>query len=219
MGLELITPPALEPVDLADACTHLRVLPGTDDAYISSLIVAARMLVEGDTRRALITQTWVLGLEDGWPEDRDSTAQNRDGGSYGYGTGVPSRTWRYRISLPLPPLIAVNGISYVDQLGTVQSLVTNQYQVSKSRTGEWYVEPAFNVAWPQARSQMTSIAINFDCGYGPAGSDVPEPLKVAMKLLMGQWYDHRASLDIIRAGEGELPNAARALVQRYRVMY
>ena len=68
MSSILLTPPAAEPVTLADAKAYLRVAIGDDDAVIAALIAAARSHIEAQTRRALITQTWRLVL-DCWPID------------------------------------------------------------------------------------------------------------------------------------------------------
>lgn len=68
MRLELVTPPAAEPILRADAKLFLRVDSDimVDDGLIDSLITTARMQAEEITGRALITQTWRLtGLPDG----------------------------------------------------------------------------------------------------------------------------------------------------------
>ena len=62
MSLQLITPPAIEPVTLAEAKAHLKVDTTDDDTLITSLIAAARARAEWHTRRAFITQGWMLWL-------------------------------------------------------------------------------------------------------------------------------------------------------------
>lgn len=58
MPLQLVTPPAGEPVSLAEAKQHLRVDGGDDDLLIGSLITAARQAAETKTGRQLITARW-----------------------------------------------------------------------------------------------------------------------------------------------------------------
>lgn len=67
--LTLATPPAIEPVSLADAKLYLRVDASAEDSLISSLITAARQAAERHTRRSFITQTWKLAFDDYAPEE------------------------------------------------------------------------------------------------------------------------------------------------------
>jgi uncharacterized phiE125 gp8 family phage protein len=64
MGLKLVTPPAVEPVTLAEAKAHLRLDTAVDDAYVSALITASRERVELFLRRALITQVFEFAVDD-----------------------------------------------------------------------------------------------------------------------------------------------------------
>ena len=64
----LLTAPAVEPLTLAEAKAYLRVETPDDDDLIAALIAGARIHVEAETRRALITQSWRLS-RDAWPPD------------------------------------------------------------------------------------------------------------------------------------------------------
>lgn len=68
MSLRLITPPAVEPVSLETAKTYLRVDTDDEDALIALLIQSARETGEGLARRAFITQTLEMVVDD-WPAD------------------------------------------------------------------------------------------------------------------------------------------------------
>jgi uncharacterized phiE125 gp8 family phage protein len=81
----LATPPADEPVSLAEAKAHLRLTQDDEDGMISRLIVAARRLVEAQTGLVLIRQGWTVSLVR-WPDDRV-------------------------IRLPLAPLISIDAVS------------------------------------------------------------------------------------------------------------
>src|SRR5450631_4735333 len=59
----VISPPALEPLSLADAKLHLKVDTTADDALIESLIRACRFHIERLYDIALITQTLQLNLD------------------------------------------------------------------------------------------------------------------------------------------------------------
>ncbi len=67
MPLTLTTPPAVEPVTLAEAKAHLKLDTGADDTLVTALIAAARARAEWHTGRALIAQGWTLWL-DAWPD-------------------------------------------------------------------------------------------------------------------------------------------------------
>jgi uncharacterized phiE125 gp8 family phage protein len=60
MALSLIEPPAEEPVGLAEAKAFARIDTAEDDWLVQSLIVAARLHVEAQTRSRLVTQAWRL---------------------------------------------------------------------------------------------------------------------------------------------------------------
>ena len=76
MTAALITPPALEPVALADAKAHLRLDTDDDDELITAAIAAARVHVEAMTRRCLIEQGWRVYL-DRWPKQAHRHAGRR----------------------------------------------------------------------------------------------------------------------------------------------
>jgi len=164
MGLIQTAAPATEPVTLAEAKSHLRVDGTDDDTLITELIKGARQLVEGNTGRSLITQTWRLTL-DRFPRNDEA------------------------IRLERPPLVSVESVTYVDTNGATQTMATSDYIVDTSHVqGE--VALAYDKTWPDARAQQNAVLVNYTAGYG-AASAVPEALKAAIKLRLGDLYENR----------------------------
>lgn len=165
MALSLVTPPAVEPVSLAEAKGQLRLSLADDDALITELIAAARDYVETCTHRALITQTW--------DDKRD---------------GFPA--WSDAIWLPKPPLVSVTSVTYVDQNGVTQTWSSTLYTVDaptgpKARMGA--IVPNYGQAFPSTRDVVNAVTIRLVAGYGAAATAVPAGLKAAMKLLIETW--------------------------------
>jgi uncharacterized phiE125 gp8 family phage protein len=62
----LNTPPVAEPVSLAEAKAHLRVMHSDEDTFISTLISTARHVIEQRYDLALMAQGWSV-FADKWP--------------------------------------------------------------------------------------------------------------------------------------------------------
>jgi uncharacterized phiE125 gp8 family phage protein len=166
MLLRLATPPALEPVTLAEAKEHLRVLHGAEDALIGRLIKAVREHAEPSTGRAFITQTW-----DFW---------------------LPAFTRSGLIELPRPPLQAVTWVKYLDRDGVEQTVDPVDYVVvAPGLVGT--VQPAPDADWPATQRHPQAVSIRFTAGYGPAPADVPEDLRNAMLMLIEHLYHNRGA--------------------------
>jgi uncharacterized phiE125 gp8 family phage protein len=186
--LKLVTPPSVEPVSLEEAKGHLRVTITDDDAEITRYIKAAREAAESFTRRAFVTQTWELGM---------------------YSLGPT-------IELPKPPLISVVGITYTDQDGAEQTLPTTDYVVDDySEPGLIYRARA--ASWPALTSESgVRVKVRFTVGYRGEGSpgkgaeNVPEMVKVAILLHVGEMYENRQTATA-------MPAACETLLHPFRV--
>jgi len=187
MGLKLKTAPTAEPLTLAEAKLHCKVDVVDDDALITGLIVSARQQAEHRTGRALVAQDWELSLDE-FPSDS--------------------------LDIPLPPLISVASITYLDTNGARQTLANAEYQVIIDELlGR--VIPAFGKRWPVCRTVAGCVVVTFTAGYGAAAA-VPDSIKSWMKLAIGTWYKNR---DTVIAGQtSELPrDFFAALLDPYTV--
>lgn len=185
LTLALVTEPAEEPVSLTEAKSHLRVDIDDDDTLISSLITAAREVVEKLSRRALVTQTWRLSLDE-WPDGDE-------------------------IDIPKPPLQSVSSITYTDSDDTTTTWSSSLYEVdADSEPGR--VKLAYGESWPaDTLAETNPIKITFVAGYGEA-ADVPDRWKQAIKLILGHWYENREEIIVSGAVPKEIPMAAGSLI-------
>jgi uncharacterized phiE125 gp8 family phage protein len=183
-----MTPPALEPVSLADAKLHMRIDGDDDDALITAAIVAARAHVEANTRRVLIAQEWRVYL-DRWPRGR-------------------------AVRLPVAPLISVDEVRVFDAAGTPAVVDPATYEVDAvSVPGRLVLSNGPLAVGPS----VNGIEIDVTAGYGATSIDVPTPLRQAIMMLVAHWYEHRGAVGHDQAGWIP-PLGYDALLAPYRVL-
>jgi uncharacterized phiE125 gp8 family phage protein len=189
MASILLAGPAVEPITLAQAKQFVRVEHDDDDDVITALIAGARIHVETQTRRALITQSWRL-TRDVWPA-----------------TGcVPV--------LPVP-LKTLDAARVYKSDGTTLSLDLAGFALDKSSAP---ARLSFVRGAPPAPERSAAgIEIDITCGYGDAAANVPEPLRQAIRLLVAHWYENRG-LIAVGSEIAVLPQSGRALIAPYRVL-
>lgn len=180
----LLTAPAAEPLSLAEAKAFLRIEHDDDDDVVGALIASARIHVEAQTRRALITQQWRLTL-DAWPADG-------------------------RLKVLPAPLAALDAVRVHDDNGAASTLDLQSFVVDKA--GSQLVFAPWALAQPGRAA--AGIELDVTAGYGDAGSDVPEPLRHAVRLLTAHWYENRG----IAGSGGTLPATVAALIAPYRML-
>lgn len=159
----LITPPVAEPLTLADAKAWLRVEHDDDDAVIGVLVTSARLLVEQETHRALITQTWRV-VRDGW-------------GACG------------RIEVSPAPLRQVLAARVYDAAGVAQSVDPSRFTLATG--GAPGVLGFLPGSLPSPGRALAGIEIDIEAGYGADGTAVPEPLRQAIRVLVAHAYENR----------------------------
>lgn len=191
MTLTLVSGPGSEPVTVAEAKLHVRQDGSADDALIDALVVAAREMAETITRRALITQTWELRL-DNWPSGDT-------------------------LYLPLAPLQSVTSVKYYDEDDTEVALSSDDYVVD-SDGDPGRVRLKASASWPSTTLRVVNgVVVRFVCGWTDANA-VPLTIRQAMLLMLGHWYENREMILTTGAIPKETPFTVEALLWPQRVL-
>jgi uncharacterized phiE125 gp8 family phage protein len=182
----IVNGPAVEPVALADARKWLKLETSDDDDVVGALITAARLMVEAQIRRMLITQTWRL-IYDRWPNGR-------------------------LIKIPLAPFQSLVAMRVYDANGTAQAVSSSLYHVDATPDAARII---FGAPPPPPGQPAAAIEIDILLGYGASPESVPEPLRQAIRMLVTDWYENRGDAgadDLANA----LPSSVRALVAPFQ---
>src|ERR1044072_4424391 len=174
MGLVLVTAPAAEPLTATEAKPRLGVGTEVADATMGAFIKAARQTIDGRDGwlgRALITQTWdwiLPGFYDPRYADRKPS----------FWSGLHAT----ELKIPLPPTLSITYVKYYDEDGVLQTMSSSDYRIMPGLSSS--LMPLVDEYWPDHRCQDDAVTIRFVAGYGPAGSDVPEPIRSAIALMV-----------------------------------
>jgi hypothetical protein len=201
------TAPTAEPVTLAELKLHLRLESGVtaEDDLLNDLIVAAREWVERYIERKLITQTVTQTLDD-WPGQAyprgDLPAEGRI-------SDVLAGGARY-VELIAGPVQSITSVTIYSDSGASSVWNAANYRLASAQYDRARLALNDGSAWPSATRSTDAIEIVYVAGYGDTGADVPAPIKRAMKLICGFWYEHRGDTS------DEPPASIRKTLQPYR---
>ena len=142
------------------------------------------MIVEAETRRALMPQTWRLVL-DRWP---------------------PVNI----VALGVAPFVSIAAIRVYDSGGAPQSVAASSWQLVAPADDAQLIFATMPM--PPGRDHA-GIEIDVIAGYAGA-SDVPQPLRQAILMLVARWYEHRGDDAVLSSAS--LPVAVAALIAPFR---
>lgn len=185
MALKLITPPATEPLTLAETKAYLKLNDINDDTLISQMITVIRKSCEDWTGRALVTQAWTL-----W---RDAFPQRQYNRIPHDGYFELPVDWaddpQHVIAIPRPPLQWVSFLKTYDTSNQATIFDAGQYLLDTASEPGRIVLNA-HAAWPSGLRPANAVEIEFIAGYGEA-SAVPDALKQGMLLWIKLLYADR----------------------------
>ena len=206
MPMQLITPPAGEPVTLQEAKAHLRVDFDDDDGLIQALITAARQAAETITNRQLMSARWKLVM-DSFP------GPSLMGVPAGQSFSLPG----HAILIHKSPVSNVVAINYLDMAGITQAMPTTNFTVDAACEPA-RITPVFGQIWPIALPQIGAVSVTFDAGYG-AAAVVPEGIKSWIKLRVGSLYAHREEVAALSRGRIEPLPFVDGLLDPFKVSF
>lgn len=196
--------PAITPISLVEAKAHLRVDHNDDDTLITALIAAAVDHLDG--------WTGILGrclVEQEWRQDFDAFARI--------------------LCLPLGPVISVTTVTWRNTAGQVSTVDGIWYSLQIDSGGRYFVRFRDDYSFPSDLYERGAVSVTYKAGYAtvpevpadgetsaiPAQSTVPPALKVALLLLVGNWYANRETMVVGATVEG-LPFAVDVLIAPFR---
>lgn len=164
MSITTITPPASEPVSLAEAKLYLRIDHAHEDALIQTLIAAAREAVEAAIGRALITRTVRESL-DIWVREAAQGAV-----------------------LGLGPVVDVTAVRLLAENGSQSVLDPETYRVEGHRDRPRLV---FAAGVPATLREIGGVEIEYVCGYADEAAELPVALRLATLQIVASLYELR----------------------------
>jgi uncharacterized phiE125 gp8 family phage protein len=202
-SLRVVTPPALEPVDLDTVKRHCRVDSDYDDDLLTMYSITARQLVEAWLNRACITQELLFSLTNSPPPTASPLVPQS--------LIVFPLNWppviRKPISIPRAPCTAVNSVMW-GQVGELVPADPEQDYVLNLdvEPGQIMLKAPLVPMIPAYTMQMDYIA-----GYGADPTAVPGPIRHGILMVTAALYEGRGDVD------NALPETAWNVMASYRL--
>ena len=185
---QVITEATSFPVSLTEAKSHLKVDTSADDTYITSIIKASTQLSEEYTNRFFIDTVIEQTCSD---------------------FAQLETLFKSKVS-------AVTHVKYYDSDNSLQTLSSTIYNTQLQYEPS-QIQLADNQSFPSFTKRNDAVVARYTVGYGSAASDVPEVIKQAILLTIGNFYQNRNSVVIGRIAT-ELPQSTKWLLDTYKVL-
>ena len=182
--------PTTLPVLLCDVKSWGRITWDTDDTMLESLMLAATQKAEQFTNRVFIQRTFT-----GYFECLECP--------HGYEKG-------YYLALRRAPIVSVTTVKvYEDDI--LETISSDDYDLKPTAGFSRIIFSEINnspdtVPYP--------YQVEFVAGYGTKTTDVPEPIKLAIKQTVSYWYQNRGDCDC----GSEMPGTAKEILGEYRIL-
>ena len=126
-----------------------------------------------------------------------------------------SDKWSEIYTLYKSPVSSITYIKYYATNGDLVTLDASNYildDVSKpARIGL-----AVDATLPSLSDRINAVHVKYTVGYGTASTDVPDGIKQAVLLTLGNWYENRQTVITGRTAT-ELPLSSQYLLDQYKI--
>jgi len=112
----------------------------------------------------------------------------------------------------ITPCTHIVNVKYYDTNNVLQTLASSNYELDKYS----FINKMVRVGtYPATYTKANAVIIKISAGY----DEVPEPIKHAIKLMVGSYYENRKQdyMANARISFNTLPNGVYSLLQFYRV--
>ena len=126
-----------------------------------------------------------------------------------------SDNWKEFYSLYKSPVDSITHVKYYDSDNVLQTLDSDLYILDDSS------QPArigleINGTLPSLADRINAVEVKYPVGYGTASTDVPEGIRTAIILTVGNWYENRQTVITGRTAT-ELPLSSQYLLDQYKI--
>lgn len=171
----------------AEAKDFLKVDTTADDTLIDNLIKAATQSCEIYTNRYFLN-TLLTQYSDNWNEF---------------------------YKLYKSPVVSITHVKYYDTTDTLQTLASSNYILDNiSQPARIGLSVTGNL--PSLADRINAVEVKYTVGYGTTSSEVPEGIRQAVLITIGNWYENRQSVITGRTAT-ELPLSSQYLLKQYKI--
>lgn len=183
-----LTKPANKAVTLEEMKEHLKIDFSDEDVLLESLIDAATLQCEKIQNRVYINRNYKI---------------------------LFSEINEY-FHFPKPPLVEIISVKLILIDGTNLTVDSSDYLYDPGTYQSQFYFCEIDNYISYELKEMNGFEIEFTAGYGLESTDIPEDIKMAIKLLVAHWYQNRETASKLTLKD--IPFGVRAILSSERVM-
>lgn len=162
-----VSAPAVEPVNLDEVKSFLRITHNQEDSVLNGYIKAARMFCENYTGKSFINRSLLARYE---------RLENPE-----------------RIVLPRGPIVSVENVKTYGTDETVTDLSDDAYALDVV-AGSLKIASSSSLICQKGGHKI--LDVTYTAGYGETADDVPEPIRQAILMKATQMYEGRGDVPL-----------------------